>query len=82
MKRKYNLNIAEYSDNAAKNFSKKRLIMYTVVSLILTILLVISSVKEHYTGRALIFTSIVTVIIAGYTTLNIMALIKKMQNEK
>lgn len=82
MKRKYGLNIPGYVDNAAKNFSYKRLIIYTVISLVLTILLAISAYKEHYTGRALIFTSIVTVIIAGYTTLNIMALIKKTQKNK
>ena len=81
-KKKPNLNIAGYADNAARNFSYKRLIIYTIISLVLTILLIVSAVKAKYTGRALIFTSIVIVIIAGYTTLNIVALIKKSQNDK
>lgn len=82
MKRKYSLNIAEYADNAAKRFSYKRLVIYTLISLVLTVLLIISAFKEKYTGRAMIFTSIVIVIIAGYTALNIMALVKKTQNNK
>lgn len=82
MKRKYNLNIAGYADNAAEKFSYKRLIIYTIISLVLTVLLIISAFKEKYTGRAMIFTSIVIVIIAGYTSLNIVALIKKRENDK
>ena len=82
MKRKYNLNVTGYVDNAAEKFSYKRLIVYTIISLVLTVLLIVSAFKEKYTGRAMIFTSIVIVIIAGYTTLNIAALIKKSQNDK
>ena len=82
MKRKYGLNIPGYVDNAAEKFSYRRLIIYTVISLVLTILLIISAFKEKYTGKAMIFTSIVIVIIAGYTTLNIKALITKIHNDK
>lgn len=75
---KYRLNVSGYVDNAAKKFSTLRLTIYTVISLILTILLGISCVKEKYEGIALLFTSIALVLIAGYTILNIKALIKKL----
>lgn len=71
------INIRDYTKNAANNFSYRRLIIYTSVSLLLTILLIISIIKSKYTGKALLFSSLALLMIAAYTILNIIALIKK-----
>lgn len=75
--KKQKLNIKDYSKNAAKNFSYRRLIIYTILSLTLTILLAISAIQSKYEGKALFFVFIAFIMIAGYTILNIIALINK-----
>ena len=79
--KKYNLNINGYVDNATKKFSMKRIIIYTVISLVLTVLLTINFVQENYEGRALLFTGVALILILGYTILNIKALIKKIKDK-
>lgn len=76
---KYSLNVKDYSKNAAKNFSITRLIIYTLFSLFLTIMLLITSIQYKYEGKALFFTGIAFVLIFGYTILNIKALIIKLK---
>ena len=80
--KKYNLNISGYVDNAASKFSMKRLVIYTAISSILTILLFINFLQENYEGKALLFTGVALILILGYTILNIKALIKKIQGSK
>lgn len=82
MKNKYQINLADYTKNAAKHFSFLKLIIFIVVSLALTAALVYSCVKEKYQGIALIFTSIAFIMIAGYAILNIMALFRKLKETK
>ena len=79
--KKYNLNINGYVDNATKKFSMKRIIIYTVISLVLTVLLTINFVQENYEGRALLFTGVALILILGYTILNIKVLIKKIKDK-
>lgn len=73
------LNIKDYTKNAAKYFSYKKLIIFIIVSLLLTILLAISIFKSEYEGVGLIFSTIVLALIFGYTILNIVALITKIK---
>lgn len=77
---KHKLNIQDYSNNAAKNFSLTRIAIYTAISLILTILLGINLVQSNYQGKALLFTGVAFICILGYTLLNISALIKKIKD--
>ena len=79
---KYKLNIQDYTKNAAKKFSYVKLIIFTIISLALTILLLISALQSNYQGIAFIFTGLVFILIFGYTILNISALIKKIKNSK
>lgn len=79
--KKYNLNISGYVDNAANKFSMKRLVVYTIISIVLTILLLINFIQENYEGRALLFTGVALILILGYTILNIKALIKKVKDK-
>ena len=79
MKRRQ-LNIKDYVKNASKNLSMTRLVIYAVVSIILAVLLIISAVQSHYQGSALLFTVIVFTLIAGYAVLNILSIIKKIQD--
>ena len=76
------LNIKDYTKNAAKNFTYGRLFIYLAISLALTILLILSIVKSKYTGKALLFSSLALIMIAAYTILNIVALIKKIKNDQ
>ena len=79
--KKYNLNISGYVDNAANKFSMKRLVVYTIISIVLTVLLLINFIQENYEGRALLFTGVALILILGYTILNIKALIKKIKDK-
>ena len=76
------INIQNYTKNAAKFFSYKRLFIYTAISLVLTILLIISIVKSAYTGKALLFSSLALLMIGAYTVLNVIAIIKKSRYDK
>jgi len=77
MKKKPKLNIKDYPKNAAENFSLGRLVTYTLISLALTIMLALTS--KGYEGKAMIFTGVAFFMIAGYTLLNIKALIIKLK---
>ena len=79
--KKYNLNISGYVDNATNKFSMKRLVVYTIISIVLTVLLLINFIQENYEGRALLFTGVALILILGYTILNIKALIKKIKDK-
>lgn len=79
---KRKLNIEDYTKNAAKNFSMTRLIIYTAISALLTILLFVTSLQYNYEGVAFIFTGIVFMAILGYTILNICAIVKKVKESK
>ena len=81
MKRK-SLNIKDYTKNAARYFSYTRLIIYTVLSLVLTIALIISMVQYQYQGAAFLFNAVALFMIAGYFFLNIKALITKYKDYK
>lgn len=76
---KYPLNIKGYPKNAAKNFSLTKLIVYTAISLLLTIMLLVTTIQYDYAGTALLFTSIAFFLIAGYTVLNVLAIIEKLK---
>ena len=76
------LNIKDYTKNAAKNFTYGRLFIYLAISLALTILLILSIIKNQYTGKALLFSSLALLMIAVYTILNVIALIKKSRYDK
>jgi len=78
MKARPKLNIKNYPENAANNFTLGRIVVYTLISLALSILLVITSFG--YEGKAMIFTGIAFFMIAGYTILNIKALIIKIKD--
>lgn len=78
---KYSLNIKDYPENAAKNFSMTRLITFTVVSIVLTIMLLVSIIQNGYQGKALVFTGLAFLCILGYSILNILALIIKTKNK-
>ena len=58
-------NIKNYVKNASKYFSLKKLVLFTVFSLILSVLLAISIIKAHYEGVGLIFSIIVLALIIG-----------------
>lgn len=77
-----NLDIKGYPQNAAKNFSFTRILIYTAFSLILTIALFITTLQSNYQGTALLFTGIAFVLIVGFTILNIKALIIKVKESK
>lgn len=79
---KRNLDIKGYPENAAKNFSFMRIIIYTILSLILTLALFISTLQSNYQGIALLFTAIAFTLILGFTILNIKALIIKTKKSK
>ena len=79
---KRNLNIQDYTKNAAKNFSMTRLIVYTIISAILTVLLFVTSLQYNYEGVAFIFTGLVFLAIFGYTVLNICAIVKKIKDSR
>lgn len=76
---KHPLNIKGYPKNAAKNFSLTKLIVYTAISLLLTIMLLVTTIQYDYAGTALLFTSIAFFLIAGYTVLNVLAIIEKLK---
>lgn len=78
---KHKLNIKGYPDNAAKNFSLTRLVIYTLFSLFLTIMLLVTSLDKHYEGLAFMVTAMTFILILGFTVLNIIAIIRKL-NEK
>ena len=82
MKKRPSLNISGYSDNAAEKFSFVRLGIYTVVSIALAIALAFSTIGQGYSNSGMIFTGIAFLMISGYALLNIIAIIKKIQNEK
>lgn len=71
------LDIAHYVENASKNLSYKRLFIYTCICLIFTVLMIITIIKNKYEGKALIFSSVVLILIAAYGVLNILALFRK-----
>jgi len=77
---KRKLDIIGYPDNAANNFSWTRLIAYTVFSIILSVLLIITTIGYQYEGKALTFSIIGILLIVGYSILNILAIIKKIRN--
>lgn len=79
---KRRLDIKGYPENAAKNFSLTRIIMYTAFSLMLTIALLVTSIRANYQGKALLFTGLAFILIFGFTILNIQALIKKIKDYK
>jgi len=79
-KRPPKLDIKNYVENASNNFSLNRLIAYTLISIILTVLLAITTIKQDYSGTPLIYISIAFVLILGYTILNILALIRKIKD--
>ena len=79
---KRSLDIQGYPENAAKNFSITRIIIYTMFSLLLTVALFITSIQSNYEGTALLFTSAAFVLILGFTFLNIKALILKIKEYK
>ena len=79
---KRSLDIQGYPENAAKNFSITRIIIYTAFSLILTIALFVNTVQSNYQGMALLFTGVAFVLILGFTILNIKALIIKIKESK
>lgn len=78
---KYRLDVMNYPSNAANNFSFLKLIIFTCVSLILTIALLVNTINQGYTGKALVFTSLAFLLIFGYSILNIIALIIKIKNK-
>ena len=80
--KKKSLNIKDYSKNAAKNFTYTRLVIYTALSLLLTIALIITMIEYKYEGTAFLFNAVALFMIAGYTFLNIEALITKYKNNK
>lgn len=82
MKKRPSLNIGGYADNAADKFSFVRLGIYTAVSLALAIALVFSAIGQGYSNSGIIFTGIAFLMISGFAALNIVAIIKKIQNEK
>ena len=71
------LDITHYVENASKNLSYKRLFIYTCMCLIFTVLMIITIIKNKYEGKALIFSSVVLILIAAYGVLNILALFRK-----
>lgn len=71
------LDIAHYVENASKNLSYKRLFIYTCICLIFTALMIITIIKNKYEGKALIFSSVVLILITAYGVLNILALFRK-----
>lgn len=78
--KKQSLNIANYSKNAAKNFSYTRLVIYTIISMLLTVSLVITMIQYKYEGKAFLFNAVALVMIVGYLFLNIKAIIIKYRN--
>lgn len=80
MKRK-SLNVKDYVKNAAKHFSFTRLFIYLFVSLALTIGLLLSILKGQYEGVALTFSMIALLLIAGYSVMNILAIVKKIKEK-
>ena len=79
---KRRLDVKGYPENAARNFSFTRIIIYTAFSLILTIALLITTVQSNYQGTALLFTAIAFALILGFTIFNIKALILKYKELK
>lgn len=76
------LDIAHYVENATKNLSYRRLFIYTCVCIIFTILMILTIINNKYEGKALIFSSIVLILIASYGVLNILALFRKSNKSK
>ncbi len=76
MKRR-SLDIANYSKNAANNFSYTKLIIYTIISLLLTVALIATMIEYDYEGKAFLFNAVALVMIAGYLFLNIKAIYLK-----
>lgn len=76
---KRKLDIEGYPENAAKNFSMTRLIIFTAFSALLTILLLVTSLQYNYEGIAFVFTGIVFLAILGFTIMNIIAIVKKIK---
>lgn len=79
---KKSLDIQGYPKNAARNFSLIRIIIYIIISLVLTIALFITTIQNNYQGMALLFTGLAFVFILGFTLLNFKALIIKIQESK
>lgn len=79
---KHRLNVADYSKNAAKNFSFYKLLTITLISIVLTIMLLVTSLQYNYQGKALLFVGIAFMLIFGYSILNIQALLIKIRNKK
>ena len=78
--KKQSLNIAGYTKNAARKFSYRRLIIYTIISLFLTVSLIVTMIKNNYEGKAFLFSVVALVMITGYLFLNIKAIITKYKN--
>lgn len=76
------LDIAHYVENASKNLSYRRLFIYTCISIVFTVLMILTIIKNKYEGKALIFSSVVLILIAAYGVLNILALFRKNSNSK
>jgi len=71
------IHVLDYVDNAANNLSYARLIIYSIVSLFLTVILALNIYKEGYEGNAFVFSSIALCLIAAYALMNIVAIFKK-----
>lgn len=79
---KYKLNIKDYPFNAAKNFSMTKLVTFTAISIVLTVMLLISIIQNNYQGKALVFTGLAFICVLGYSILNICALVVKTRLNK
>lgn len=75
--KRHSLDVANYSNNAANNFSYTRLIVYTIISLLLSVILIVTMIKYKYEGKAFLFNAVALVMITGYLFLNIKALFIK-----
>jgi len=73
------LNIKAYPQNAAKNFSYLKIIIFIIVSLGLSAALAWSA--KGYTGTALTFSLFAFILIFLYALLNIWALIIKIRDK-
>ena len=80
-KPKYKLDIVNYCENAAKNFSMNKLLTFTAVSLVLTVLLAVTTYKQHYVGTPFIFCILVLCIISAYTFMNLKAILIKIKKQ-
>jgi len=80
MKKKNRFSLNSYPINAAKYFTFKRLIIYTAISAILSILLTLTS--AGYDGLMAVFTNFALFMILTCTIMNVMAIIIKIRITK